>query len=97
MKDCFRKYKGKKKRHIYRKHVIFELYETEDRYVLDLDFIIKKVLVPIKNENILDEDQIKKVFNNIESICALNKVFCNDLKSKIIFIDIYIYIYIYRN
>lgn len=81
MKICKRKYQQKKKWAIYRKHVILELTQTEETYVNDLEIVVKKIMQPARRKKLLDEEDIKKLFLNIEFIYQLNKKFSEELTS----------------
>jgi hypothetical protein len=60
-----------------------ELYETEERYVDDLKLIITHILQPIRTLGILDEDMVRRVFQNIEAIYLMNTDFLRELKRNI--------------
>ena len=82
MINARRVYRQRRKWAEYRKYVISELYETEVRYVEDLKIIIKQVMTPLRDMLILDDEQMRKLFNNIEQICWLNEIFVGALEEK---------------
>ena len=87
MKKQQRKLKIRKKWAVYRKHVLYELRDSENTYVQDLTVIInlhKQITLIIsllsREECILSDEEIKKLFSNIENIYNLNKNFSAELK-----------------
>lgn len=50
-----------------------ELVETEDAFVSDLDILVEYYIKPIREESILNEQEITNIFVNIEQILELNR------------------------
>jgi len=66
-----------------RQEVIYEIIETEKDYVRDLEIMIDLFVKPLKDKNILEAQDISKVFNNIEVIVNVNRTMLNDLEDRI--------------
>jgi len=64
-----------------RQEVIFELIKTEQSYVRDLQVIVNEFLIPIQNQRILNDGDIKMIFLNIEEILDCNALLLSSLES----------------
>ncbi|EPZ31882.1 RhoGEF domain-containing protein 4 [Rozella allomycis CSF55] len=51
-----------------RQEVIFEIYQNEKTYLEDLDFLIDNFLMPINRLQIISQEDISKLFANLEEI-----------------------------
>ncbi|BFU23210.1 guanine nucleotide exchange factor, putative [Entamoeba histolytica HM-1:IMSS-B] len=66
--------------YIYRGTVINEIITTEINYVDTLQYTIENIKRPLENNNeILNYEEQKTLFSNIETVFQINKVFCSDL------------------
>jgi len=64
-----------------RQEVIYELIKTEQSYVRDLNVIVNEFLVPMQNKRILNDNDIKMIFLNIEEILVCNITLLSGLES----------------
>jgi len=56
-----------------RERIILEIYETEKKYIEDLEIMMELYIEPIKRTNILNTAEIKNIFGNAEYLLTLNK------------------------
>lgn len=66
-----------------RARIIRELLETEQRYVEFLTILVDHGIVPLRNEKILSDSEIRTVFSNVETILQFHRIFLEDLKKRI--------------
>lgn len=64
---------------IFRENVVRELYETEVAYLQDLEIIVKLHLEPIRESNLVSENDITKLFSTVEMLLPLHQ----DLKDQL--------------
>ncbi|KAJ3425089.1 faciogenital dysplasia protein [Anaeramoeba flamelloides] len=62
--------------------LITEIISTEKTYVQQLKIIIDEFLIPLKKTKIIDLNEIKNIFSNIESIYGLNHRLYLDLEKR---------------
>jgi len=66
-----------------RQKVEAEIISSEEVYVKNLNELIKHFIHPLKsNQELLDPEDILKLFSNIELLCGFHVVFLADLKKK---------------
>ncbi|KAJ3450697.1 faciogenital dysplasia protein [Anaeramoeba flamelloides] len=73
---------AKFKKPIERICLITEIISTEKTYVQQLKIIIDEFLIPLKKTKIIDPNEIKNIFSNIESIYGLNHRLYLDLEKR---------------
>jgi hypothetical protein len=56
----------------YRRSIFLELRSTEEAYLLDLKLVVEHVIQPIAAKNILNQNEQRACFSNLESIYQLH-------------------------
>lgn len=75
-----KRYHQKQKMARYRRFVLQELVESEAQYVSDIEILIKQVLNPVEEKQLLAEDQLQQVFRNIRQLAVLNGKFLTEMQ-----------------
>jgi len=65
-----------------RQEVIYELIKTEQSYVRDLQVIVNEFLLPMQKRHIVNDNDIKMIFLNIEDILVCNATLLSRLESS---------------
>jgi len=65
-----------------RQEIIFEMINTEDQYVKDVQILINSFLVPIRQRNLLKQNEIESLFANVESILPVNQAMLDDFLAR---------------
>ena len=83
---AIRYYKNKpnENEYLYRGSVTNDIITTEQNYVNTLQYVIENVKNPLtaKNKDVLNENEMKVLFSNIETVYQTNKTFCDDLTNR---------------
>jgi len=66
-----------------RRDILNEILETEQRYVQNLDTCVRIFLIPLREQNIVTNEEIRKIFSIIEVILNLHKAFFDQLKARV--------------
>lgn len=66
-----------------RKECITEIYQTEKDYILDLEIMIDVFIFPLRTMGIIDEQELKQIFSNVEVLIHCNKEMLKQLESVI--------------
>ena len=82
-RDTQKKYKILLKRYKFRKNVIMELVKTEESYVKSLSVVVTKVINPAREKKYLNEEEMRLLFLNIESIKKFNEGFSKLLNDNL--------------
>lgn len=64
----------------HRQQVMKELIVTEHSYLKDMKTLLEVFLFPIKQENILEAEEIHSVFRNLETLISVNLTFYESLQ-----------------
>ncbi|KAJ3430696.1 no mechanoreceptor potential c isoform d-related [Anaeramoeba flamelloides] len=63
---------------------VFEIYETEEHYLNNLELLIYKIIIPLQKNNILKTEEIEIIFGNIEDLYQAHFQFHIRLKRRLI-------------
>jgi len=69
------------KSNMLREKIVLELLDTEQKYVNDLELLVKEVLIPLVD--VLTRHEINGIFHNMEEIAALHDPFLKELETRI--------------
>ncbi|MDP2435849.1 MAG: RhoGEF domain-containing protein [archaeon] len=61
---------GMEEREVHRQELIYEIFETERSFVGELRVLFEFYLRPIEEQGLLDKQQTKEVFGNVETLLA---------------------------
>lgn len=79
IQSAYRVYRAKKalrqlqRKFIYRKCIINELIITERAYFEDLQAVYLHAYIPLKNDGIIEEAQVSRLFSNVDALLDLSK------------------------
>src|SRR3990167_1550473 len=62
-----------------KQQIIYEFIQTESQYIEDLTIVRDTMIKPLKEQGILTQEEIDKIFLNIEQILAINSKFLKSL------------------
>ncbi|KAJ6230898.1 no mechanoreceptor potential c [Anaeramoeba flamelloides] len=63
---------------------VFEIYETEEHYLNNVELLINKIIIPLKKNDILKMEEIEIIFGNIEDLYNVHNKFHTSLKRRLI-------------
>lgn len=66
-----------------RTRIVQEMLDTEEKYVNFLEILVCNGLVPLREDKVLSEGDIRVIFSNVESILKFHKIFLEDLKTRV--------------
>lgn len=66
-----------------RKRIVQEILETEQKYVDYLTILVDYGMVPLRNEKILTESEIRTLFGNVDAILQFHRYLLEDMKVRI--------------